>query len=112
MFDSLDNVRYMVEGSYKKLKSYYYYDKTLLYIKMKIVEFEADEKFKDKLEILSKNLFEDNQEYFEELKRQVKFCVLPKTFKSINSDTRLIRGNVDKNKKISKVNFTIPCTLR
>ena len=46
MFDSLDNVRYMVEGSYKKLKSYYYYDKTLLYIKMKIVEFEADEKFK------------------------------------------------------------------
>lgn len=107
MFDSLDNVRYMVEGSYKKLKSYYYYDKTLLYIKMKIVEFEADEKFNDKLEILSKNLFEDNLEYFEELKRQVKFCVLPKTFKSINNDTRLIRGNVDKNKKISKVNFTI-----
>jgi len=107
MFDSLDNVRYMVEGSYKKLKSYYYYDKTLLYIKMKIVEFEADDKFKDNLEMLSKNLFEDNRAYFDELKNQIKICVLPKTFKSISSDTRLIRGNIDKNKKVSKVNFTI-----
>ncbi len=107
MFDSLDNVRYMIEGAYKKIKSYYYYDKTLLYIKMKIVEFEADEKFNNNLEMLSKNLFEDNIEYFDGLKKQIKICVLPKTFKNITGDTRLIRGNIDKNKKISKVNFTI-----
>ncbi|SEV83135.1 reverse transcriptase domain-containing protein [[Clostridium] fimetarium] len=107
MFDSLDNVRYMVEGSYKKLKSYYYYDKTLLYIKMKIVEFETDGKFKDNLEMLAKNVFEDNRQYFDELENQIKICVMPKTFKSINNDIRLIRGNIDKNKKICKVNFTI-----
>lgn len=36
MFDNYDNNITMLEGAYKKLKAYYYYDKSLLYIKRKI----------------------------------------------------------------------------
>ena len=32
MFDELKNNLFMLKGAYKKLKSYYYYDKSLLFI--------------------------------------------------------------------------------
>ena len=33
----------MLHGAYKKLKSYYYYDKTLLFMKKKIADLEWDD---------------------------------------------------------------------
>ena len=48
MFDELKNNLFMLKGAYKKLKSYYYYDKSLLYIKKKIALFESTkESFND-----------------------------------------------------------------
>ena len=35
MFDSFEQNKVMIIGAYKKLKSYYYYDKTVLYNKMR-----------------------------------------------------------------------------
>ena len=40
MFDDYEKNLIMLEGAYKKLKSYYYYDKSLLFIKRKIACFE------------------------------------------------------------------------
>ncbi|WP_039241554.1 hypothetical protein, partial [Clostridium botulinum] len=61
MFESVEEVIHMIEGSYKKFKSYYYYDKTLLYIKDKIAEFELDsELFNKSLKLISYNLFNRN----------------------------------------------------
>ena len=36
------DIQEMLEGAYKKLKSYFYYDKTMLFMKSKISEFESD----------------------------------------------------------------------
>ena len=36
-----EHMKSMLQGAYKKLKSYYFYDKTLLFIKKKIAEFES-----------------------------------------------------------------------
>ena len=67
MFDDIQVIEQVIEGTYKKLKSYYYYDKTLLHIKNKIVDFETGNSFADRMKKLCKNLYEENQEYFEEL---------------------------------------------
>ena len=38
-----EQMKNMLHGAYKKLKSYYFYDKTLLFTKKKIAEFESDD---------------------------------------------------------------------
>ena len=44
MFTDLDKNKEMLLGSYKKLKSYYHYNKNFVFMKKKIAELEADEK--------------------------------------------------------------------
>lgn len=107
MFTNIDEVITMIEGSYKKLKSYYYYDKTLLYIKDKIAEFEYDnELFNESLKLIANNLVSHNEEYFDELIKRIDFIVLPKSFESLNNDNNknntVIKCNVDHNKDIKK----------
>ena len=43
MFTDLDKNKEMLLGSYKKLKSYYHYNKNFVFMKKKIAELEADE---------------------------------------------------------------------
>lgn len=107
MFKDANEVSTIVEGTYKKLKTYYYYDKTLLNIKRSIVEFEAGDDFQDRLFLLSKKIFEKDVNYFYELIQKIDIVVLPKTWKSVILDEKLIKGTVDKDKRISKVNFSI-----
>lgn len=107
MFSNLSDMEHIIEGAYKKIKSYYYYDKTLLHIKNRIVNFETEDSFENRLKELSKNMVEQNQEYFDKLINNIDVVVMPKSFKSINGDTKVIKGNVDKNKKIAKLNFAI-----
>ena len=40
MFDSFEQNKAMIVGAYKKLKSYYYYDKTILYNKMRLATWQ------------------------------------------------------------------------
>ena len=47
----------MISNIYRKFKSYIYYDKTSLYTKRQICEFENDQNFDRKLETISKILF-------------------------------------------------------
>lgn len=42
MFESVENNRKMILGAYRKLKSYYYYDKTILYNKISLAMWESD----------------------------------------------------------------------
>lgn len=107
MFNNLEETVRVVEGTYKKLKLFYFYDKTLLYIKTSIAEFESGSDFEERLRLLAKALFEKDSVYFEALIEKLDYVVLPKSFKSLENDERLIRGNTDKNKKITKVNFYI-----
>lgn len=107
MFDNLQDVEHIIEGTYKKLKSYFYYDKTLLHIKNRIVNFETDGFFENRLKELSKKLVEEDQEYFDELIKNINTVIMPKSLKTVNGDTKVIKGNIDNNKKIAKLNFAI-----
>ena len=64
----------MLQGAYKKLKSYYFYDKTLLFIKRKIAEFEADDnRFEKAFDILANKLISEDISYFEKLIEQLDY---------------------------------------
>ena len=97
----------MLQGAYKKLKSYYFYDKTLLFIKRKIAEFEADDnRFEKAFDILANKLISEDISYFEKLIEQLDYQVFPKSFVA-TSQTKAIVGAIDHHKNIGKVNFFI-----
>lgn len=98
----------MLEGAYKKLKSYYYYDKTLLFIKKQIAEFESDdEKFKRTFDELANALVNEDEAYFAKLIEKLDFFVFPKGMVSTGENSSAIVGTIDHHKNISKVNFFI-----
>lgn len=98
----------MIEGSYKKLKSYLFYDKTLLFAKRKLAKFESDSNiFEYKLNELALKLSSNDCEYFDSLINEIDFKILPKKFVSNNQSDEIIRGTTDHNKFISRVNFFI-----
>ena len=97
MFDDIQGIEQVIEGTYKKLKSYYYYDKTLLHIKNKIVDFETGNSFTDRMKKLCKNLYEENQEYFEELINDIDMVIMPKSLKKVDVETKVIKGNIENN---------------
>lgn len=108
MFDDYNKNLIMLEGAYKKLKSYYYYDKSLLFIKKKIACFESSEEvFNDTFVKLAMNLKHKNTTYFNSLIQQIDFVILPKKMSSCLYSTDVIRSNVDHSKNISKLNFYI-----
>lgn len=111
MFKDTEEALKVIKGVYKKLKSYYYYDKTLLHIKKRIVEFEANIDFRERLVILAQKVIEKDKKYFEEMIEKIDMVVLPKTMKSVLKDEKVIKGTVDRNKKISKVNFSIDADI-
>ena len=41
MFENIENNKIMILGAYRKLKSYYYYDKSILYNKMRLATWES-----------------------------------------------------------------------
>ncbi len=98
----------MVSGAYKKLKSHLYYDKTLVFAKKRLAEFESNrELFYFSLENIASNLLCENTKYFEDLIDQISFRVLPKKFKSRYEGSDVIQASIDHNSGISKVNFFI-----
>lgn len=112
MFDSYENNVIMLEGAYKKLKAYYYYDKSLLYIKKKIAYFESSQDvFLSTFSKLANSLKDNDNAYFESLINQIDFIVLPKKLKSREEESNVIRSNVDHTKNISKINFYIDAPI-
>ena len=58
MFESEVKTKIMLEGSYRKLKSYYYYNKNFILMRKKIANFESDEgKMDETFSMLSFCLF-------------------------------------------------------
>jgi hypothetical protein len=112
MFDNYDNNIVMLEGAYKKLKAYYYYDKSLLYIKKKIAYFEYQPDAVSHTFLKLANCLKDNDEaYFESLINQIGFIVLPKKLKSHAEENNVMHGNVDHTKNVSKINFYIDAPI-
>jgi hypothetical protein len=106
MFQDYNKTKQMIEGSYKKIKSYFHYDKTLLHNKLRIAQFES-ENFDDKLDNLINKLVNQDVMYFEGLINTIDFKVLPKKFVSRIEENDVVKSNVDHRKDIEKVNFFI-----
>ncbi len=105
MFE-LKELQTMVRGAYKKLKSYYYYDKTLLYIKKNIAYFEAKKEFGEKLSEIGLNLYLENDRYFDQLVDAIDFKVMSKKLKA-NKPGDITQKDIDHNKNIYTLNFYI-----
>ncbi len=111
MFKDKTTCLKMVKGSYRKLKSYYYYNKNYIIIREKIAKFEADrEAFNHTFDKLSLLLIDPNCEtstiYFQDLLKDMDFCVLPKKFASKPEEVDCVTSNaIPKDKKLKDVNF-------
>ena len=108
MHYTYEQMKTMLQGAYKKLKSYYFYDKTLLFIKRTIAEFESDDnRFQQTFDMLTDALLQEDSEYFETLIAQLDYQVFPKSFIATTESTSAIVGTIDHHKNISKINFFI-----
>ena len=86
MFEDKGRNRKMIIGAYKKLKSYFYYDKTILYNKMRLAtwesnEIEMDKRIEDLSDFLSTLEVGCDYEYVKLLMSGVSFVPMPKAFK-------------------------------
>ena len=80
LFDDINTTKNMVEGAYKNLKSYIYYDKTMVYIKKRISELESSfDNLDIVLEKISNALVNKEDSYFEELISFIDFNVVIKS---------------------------------
>ncbi len=112
MHYTYEQMKTMLQGAYKKLKSYYFYDKTLLFIKKKIAEFESDDsRFQQVFDMLTKALISEDSAYFEGLINQLDYQVFPKSFVAVSEPTAAIVGAIDHHKNIAKVNFFIDAPI-
>lgn len=105
MFE-LKELQTMVNGAYRKLKSYYYYDKTLLYIKKSLAQFEAGKGFQECLQEIGLNLYLENQAYFDALVERIDFRVMSKKLK-VNKPEDITQKDIDHAKSIYTLNFYI-----
>lgn len=108
IFNNRENAIAMVQGAYKKLKAYLYYDKTLAFAKKRLAILESDrDNFINVLENIAQNISNENILFFDNLIEEVDFRVLPKRFKSSLPESNIINATVDHSCNISKINFFI-----
>lgn len=108
IFENREKAVQMVFGAYKKLKSYLYYDKTLVFAKKRLAMLESDrESFIKTLEIIAENISKENSAFFDDLIAEVDFRVLPKKFKSSKPESDIVTAVVDHSCNISKINYFI-----
>lgn len=113
MFSNIISNIYILKGSYRKLKSYYYYNKNFLLMRKKITDFEFNpDKMEDTFSIMAKVLAEPNSDesrkYINKLMESIDFYVLPKKFRSnINSEEAPVSNIIQRDKKMTAVNFFI-----
>lgn len=114
MFENIDKNKKMILGAYKKIKSYYYYDKTILYNKISLAMWESSShSFVRRVERLAEFMCtlegEIDYDYLTPLLRSVDLIPMPKAFDETTSDDIgiLIQNSVPKKSTLSKVNFYI-----
>ena len=85
MFRDIKETKLMIQGAYRKLKSYYYYNKNFLIMRKKISDFECDpEAMEASFEQLAFALCHPvkSKEYISKLLESIDFFVIPKKFEA------------------------------
>ncbi len=111
MFSNKEKNINMILGAYKKLKTYFYYDKTILYNKVRLSTWEADI---DNMNIRIDNLatfmttLDQNidNEYLEMLLNGISLVPVPKSFQS-DINNNILDNTLSLNMPLEKINFFI-----
>lgn len=111
MFKDEEKNESMLYGAYNKLKSYYHYNKNLLFLKKKIAEFEEeDKKMQASMKMLAKILV-NPLKYYSQIQEWIDcidYYVLPKAFGSTSSNESIfVTGITQGDEPVNKVNFFI-----
>lgn len=114
MFENIEKNKKMILGAYKKIKSYYYYDKTILYNKVILAMWESSSQlFERRVNRLAEFMctLEGDIDYgfLTPLLRSVDLIPMPKAFDDTAPEDIgiLIQNSVPKKSTLSKVNFYI-----
>lgn len=114
MFENIEKNKKMILGAYKKIKSYYYYDKTILYNKVSLAMWESSSQlFERRVNRLAEFMctLEGDIDYgfLTPLLRSVDLIPMPKVFDDTAPEDIgiLIQNSVPKKSTLSKVNFYI-----
>lgn len=112
MFSNFENNKLMILGAYKKLKSYYYYDKTILFNKMRLATWEhpIDEMNRriDDLAAFFCSLESNiDSEYLSMLLKQISLIPMPKSFEGTDTSSDLLSNITPANRELKKINFYI-----
>ena len=103
-----------IRSAYKKLKSYLYYDNTMLFLKLKLAKFEnklknnEDKEFRKIL-----NIIEDEKELLEYLNK-ISYNIIPKSIRTVDEeslDNEIFTNLTDNNVNIEKINIFIDCPI-
>lgn len=109
MFRDLERNKEMIEGSYIKLKSYYHYNKNIIFMKQKIADFEYKQvEMEKKIELLA-NVLKDPSLYEKDIQGWIdgiSYYVLPKAFQSKRMND-IVQAAISVNESVCKVNFFI-----
>ena len=105
----------MITGAYKKLKSYYYYDKTVLFNKMRFATWEyptsdMNQRIDELAHFMCSLETTIDNDYLSMLMKQISLIPIPKSFdepKLSEKDKNLLQNVIFSNRKLNKVNFYI-----
>ena len=116
IFNDYEKVYAIVESAYRKLKTYYYYDNTLLFMKKKIAEAEYnEEEFISLLNNIANILcYPKKRKTIYSINKwvdQIDFYALPKTFKTNKSSKDIVTNIIDQDSTLDKVNLYIDAPL-
>lgn len=118
MFSDINFNVIMLEGAYKKIKSYYHYNKNFVFMKQKVAEFEYDENamiatINMLAELLANPQKSKNKKIISDWVNNIDVYIMPKSFanKEEKSDM-FITSKLSNNKPINKVNFFINMNIQ
>ena len=115
MFKNVEETKMMIQGAYRKLKSYYYYNKNFLIMRKKIADFEDDhDAMYAAFEQLAFALCHPvkSRGYLNDLINSVDFYVIPKKFDAESiTTTNIIANTISRDKKMKSVNFFIDAPI-
>lgn len=112
MFEDKARNKEIIMGAYKKLKSYFYYDKTILYNKMRLSLWESNEaemnmRVEELAAFLTTIESSCDYKYLRMLISGIKFIPMPKSFEDDPVVNNLLQNKAFYNNALRAVNFFI-----
>ena len=113
MFENIESNILMIKGAYKKLKSYFYYDRSFLFNRVKLSTWENNPSNMshciNELSSFLKSLEteEPNLDYLSNLRSRISLIPIPKSFKDIVPEDGVLQNSIPMSCELIKINYYI-----